>query len=305
MESATPNFFIIGAPKCGTTSMAAWLGEHPSIYMSPIKEPFYFSSDINNRTIKEWQVYMGLFDQVRSEVAIGEASTIYLFSRVAVRTIEERLPGARYIVMLRNPAEMAYALHGQQIRAFNEDVKDFRQAWRLASERRAGRQVPSRCKDPILLDYPSWCKLGEQLERLYGWVPSERVLVQVLDDIKEDTRREYLKVLAFLGVPDEGRQHFPVHNPAREWKWRWAGFTVRRMAKATGYAKHVARILPKRSFGVVRVFQQAAARQRPRPPLPPDLRAELQGFFEEDIRKLEDLLDRDLSAWRQVKGQPQ
>jgi len=300
MASAIPNFFIIGAPKCGTTSLAAWLSEHPGIYMSPIKEPFYFSTDINHRSVRDWQAYLGLFSKVQSEIAIGEGSTSYLFSRVAVPAIEERFPSARYIVMLRNPVEMAYALHGQQVRVFNENVEDFRQAWHLASKRRAGQQVPPGCQDAILLDYPSWCKLGEQLERLYSWISPERVLVQVLDDIKRDPRREYLRALEFLGVPDNGRQQFPIHNPAQEWKWRWAGSIVRRMAKATGYAKHIARILPKRSFGVMRVFQRAAAQQRPRSPLPPDLRAELEGFFQKDVRKLEELLDRDFSGWCQA-----
>lgn len=298
-----PNFFIIGAPKCGTTSLAAWLEEHPKVYMSPIKEPFYFSSDIGNQLIKKWEVYTGLFSEARPEhVAVGEASTAYLFSRVAVLSIEEQLPGSRYIVMLRNPVEMAYALHEQQIRVYNETISDFSQAWFLSSERRAGRQVPSSCVDPVLLDYQSWCRLGEQLERLYDGVPLERVLVLVLDDLREDPRREYQRVLEFLGVPGDGREYFPVYNPSHEWRSPYIGKLIRRLGLSVGWAKHVARILPKRSTGVIRFLQRMNTQQRQRPDMPIELRVELERFFDDDLCRLEQLLGRKLPAWHQNGG---
>jgi len=297
-----PNFFIIGAPKCGTSSLAAWLGEHPNIYMSPIKEPFYFSEDIKHRWCDEWSIYQRLFEAATSiHLAIGEASTFYLFSRVAVPKIEKEIPGARYIVMLRNPADMSYSLHEQQLRVFNENVEDFYQAWRLAAERRAGRHIPPGCKDPVLLDYPAWCRLGEQLERLHSIVPRERVLVVVLDDVRENPRREYVRVLDFLGVPDDGRTAFPVHNPAREWRSRRAAQVIRTLAKAVTWSKHVRGILPRRSLGIIRRLQAWNARQRPRPPLSPDVRAQLEVYFADDLARLERLLGREFPHWRSAQ----
>lgn len=300
MNGTVPNFFIIGAQKCGTTSLFAWLAEHPNVYMSPRKEPCYFSSDIGNRRIHVWEAYTSLFSAVCPEHAVvGEASTAYLFSKVAVPSIEENLPGARYIVMIRNPVEMAYALHEQQIRVHNETVADFDQAWHLSPERRAGRLVPRSCKDPILLDYQSWCRLGEQLERLYSHLPPVRVHVLVLDDIKEDSRHEYMRVLEFLGVPYDGREDFPVHNPAGEWRFRRMARAIRGFARSVTWAKHVAHIPPKRSLGIVRALRKLATRQRPRPPMPVALRAELEQFFEEDIRRLEQVLGRKFPTWHQ------
>lgn len=299
LMSKKPNFFIIGAPKCGTTSLAAWLAEHPNIYLSPIKEPFYFSHDIRHQWIHTWDQYLRLFESASSEhTAVGEASTSYLFSKVAVPTIEQRLPGARYIVMLRNPVDMAYALHEQQLRVFHENLSDFVQAWYLASKRRSGRQVPPGCPDPVLLDYPAWCRLGEQLKRLYTVVPRERVLVLVLDDVKKNPRREYLRVLDFLGVPDDGRQVFPVHNPAREWRWSWFGKALRGLSRGVAWAKHVKGVLPRRNLGVIRKLEAIGTRRRPRRPLPAEFRAELERYFAEDIQLLEELLGRDLSFWR-------
>ncbi len=297
--SKLPNFFIIGAPKSGTTSLAAWLAEHPVIYLSPIKEPCYFSTDIGNRRVKEWDTYVRLFKEAKQfHKVVGEASTTYLFSQVAIPAIEQQLPGARYIVMIRNPVDMAYSLHEQQLRSFNENIEDFPTAWMLASERRAGRYVPPGCKDPILLDYPAWCRLGEQLERLYSLVPKERVLVLVLDDVKENPRREYLKVLEFLGVPDDGRQTFPVYNTTREWRSRRVARVIRALAKTVSWGKHVRGWLPRRSLGIINRLEAWNTRMRPRPPLPPDLRAELAIYFAEDVRKLEKLLGRDFPQWR-------
>lgn len=295
-----PNFFIIGAPKCGTTSLAAWLAQHPNVYISPIKEPWYFSRDIKKQSIRSWEEYLRLFEPARLEhTAVGEASTSYLFSKVAVPSIERVFPGARYIVMVRNPIDMAYSLHEEQLRVFYENVTDFVQAWYMAPHRRLGRQVPSSCPDPVLLDYPVWCRLGEQLERLYSIVPRDRVLVVVLDDVKANPRREYLRVLEFLGVPDDGRQAFPVHNPAREWRVRWFGKALRSLGRRVAWAKHIAGVLPRRSLGIMRRLEEIGTRRRPRPPLPPEFRGELDRYFAEDIRRLERLLGRDLSHWRQ------
>jgi hypothetical protein len=294
-----PNFFIIGAPKCGTTSLATWLAGHPSIYLSPIKEPFYFSKDIGNYWPYGWDAYVRLFNGAGPRhKAVGEASTNYLFSRVAVPSIEEVVPAARYIVMVRNPVDMAYSLHEQQLRSFNENVQDFGRAWRLSPERREGLQVPPGCKDPILLDYPAWCRLGEQLERLFSIVTHERVLVLVLDDVKENPRREYLRVLEFLDVPDDGRQEFPVFNPARAWRSPRIGRAIRALARFVAKSKHIQGWLPRRSFGFVRHLEAWNTQYRPRPPLPEDLRMELEAYFADDVRKLEELLGRKFPSWR-------
>jgi hypothetical protein len=91
-----PNFLILGAPKCGTTSLATWLADHPNVYFSPIKEPGFFSTDVGNQLVKNPEVYARLFDGAGPEhLAVGEASTSYLISKVAVPTIEAQIPGSR------------------------------------------------------------------------------------------------------------------------------------------------------------------------------------------------------------------
>ena len=77
-----PNFFLIGAPKSGTTSMYNYLKEHPNVLMSDIKGPF-FCIDINDRErIQEEEDYFNLFkNRSRNHFAVGEASVLYLFSK--------------------------------------------------------------------------------------------------------------------------------------------------------------------------------------------------------------------------------
>ncbi|MCP2728272.1 sulfotransferase family protein [Limnofasciculus baicalensis] len=100
-----PNLFVVGAPKCGTTSMHNYLGQHPEIFMSSPKELHYFSRDIDCFTgkIKELYNYLQLFDSAGNAKYIGESSPEYLYSEVASQQIKELCSDAKIIIMLRNP----------------------------------------------------------------------------------------------------------------------------------------------------------------------------------------------------------
>ena len=110
-----PNFFIIGAPKCGTTSLANWLAEHPRVFFSDTKEPHFFCTD-GYTGVKTLKQYEKLFEDAKPHhLAVGEGSTHYLFSKVAVPNILVYNPDARFIVCLRNPVDMAPSLHSERL----------------------------------------------------------------------------------------------------------------------------------------------------------------------------------------------
>lgn len=294
-----PNFFIIGAPKCGTTSLSHWLSEHPQIYFSPVKEPFYYSTDILQK-FRKWDEYINLFkDAEEAHLAVGEGSTIYLFSQVAVNKIESIFDQPRYIIMLRDPVEMAYSLHEQQCYCFNENISNFNAAWHLSQQRRAGRKVPPGCKSPQLLDYQNFCLLGEQVERLLSIVPRNRIHVILLDDIRDNVRSEYQRTLAFLGVNDDGRDNFPVYNRAKKWRNKWQGRLVRLITKNISWLKYKKRVIPKRSFGFINLLKRNTLMIQKRPLMEEQLRKELKKFYIDDVKKLGEILDRDLlSLWK-------
>ena len=136
-----PNFFVVGAPKAGTTSLYHYLRQHPDIYMSPIKEPRFFSLEARpmnfepsyqmrairqaeevheylqgpmvgkcpSGIVYEWPDYLRLFAAATTERAVGEASASYLWSKTAASAIASRIPRARILMVLRSPAERAFS----------------------------------------------------------------------------------------------------------------------------------------------------------------------------------------------------
>ena len=295
-----PNFFIIGAPKCGTTSLAYWLSEHPNVYMSPRKELWFYSTDLNIGPKFDRKTYLRFFSQAREQhLAVGEATPLYLYSHEAIPRIEKAHPGSKYIVMVRNPIEMAYSVHEQNVFVGFEHIQDFEMAWRLSPERRVGRMVSRWCPEPKILDYQLICRLGDQLERLFAIVDCDRVLVLVLDDIKQNPRYQYLKVLNFLGLPDDGRTQFPVHNPAKERRWPELFEVVTMVGRIAKVIKKYMG-LEARGTGILNKLNSINVRYRPRPPLSKELAKELINFYKEDVLKLSSLINRDLSHWLEI-----
>lgn len=287
-----PNFFIIGAPKCGTTSLAAWLAEHPQIYLSPRKEPHFFNTDHSYVLTPSLREYERFFRGAEpGHVAVGEASVWYLYSEEAVANVVGYAPDALFVVCLRNPVTMAPSLYEQQVFSGNEHVESFGEAWRIQEHRLRGELVSRWCREPRFLAYGRVCSLGSQLERLYDRVKPARVLTLVLDDIQENPRQEYLRILDFLGACDDGRSSFPTLNPAKELR----SPLTRKAVMAVGKAKR--RLGLYRGLGVLRAIDRRNTLYRPRSPLTPELKHELQHYFAADVEKLSALLGRDLTGW--------
>ena len=289
-----PNFFIIGAPKCGTTSLAAWLSEHPAIFVSAVKEPHYFNRDGMPlcATLEEYESFFQ--DAGPQHLAVGEASTHYLYSREAVPGILRYNPEARLIVCVRNPIEMAPSLHAEYVWQGEETVRDFEKAWRLQTVRRQGQQIPATVrKDPDRLQYGSYCCLGEQIQRLLSVVPRAQVLILVLDDLAQDPLQEYQKTLRFLGVdPDSLRPQFTIHNQRKGFRSTFVSYTVRRLSQIRrdlGFRKPISLYGP---------IQSLVNRAEPeKVVLSQALWSELKSYFEPDIHLMEHLLERDFARW--------
>src|SRR5918997_468574 len=127
-----PNFLIIGAMKSGTTALYYYLEQHPQIYMSPVKEPNFFCSGgqegWESKSVTRIRAYQYLFKDVSDEKAIGEASHCYLYEPQAVARIQEHLPDAKLVAILRNPVDRAYSHFLHMVRNGTEPLTDFGQA---------------------------------------------------------------------------------------------------------------------------------------------------------------------------------
>jgi hypothetical protein len=290
-----PDFFIIGAPKCGTTSLAHWLGQHREVYFSPVKEPHFFNDEDELRTIRTLAEYEALFSPADGRhKAVGEGSTWYLFAPEAVVNIERYTGGkAKYVVCLRNPVDMACSLHSEMYVNGNEPVADFEKAWRLQADRAAGRVRLAFSGAPSHLQYARACALGSLLSRLYDRVPRERVLTLFLDDIAADGRKALGEVAAFLGIgTDFSGIDFAVRNSAK----RPASPGLVRMIAAAGALKRALRV--RAGLGVLDGLSRLNTVPDKRPAIGPRFRAELTDAFLPEIERIEALTGRDLGSWR-------
>ena len=286
-----PNFFILGAPKCGTTSLAHWLARHPQVFMPAIKELDYFNTDIRKAFTETWPQYQAHYaPALPSHRAVGEASTGYLRSEVAVPAIEARYPACRYIVCLRNPVDMASAWHRQMLFECWEDVRDFTTAWKLQETRREGHALPAGCLEPANLQYARVCALGSQVERLLTHVPAARVHFVLLEDLRDRPREVWRGVQAFLGIDDDGRQRFPALNVASD-----VPRPLARAIRATSDFKRRHRI--GFGFGILNGLNQRMGKP-PREALPETTRALLREHFRPEVEKLQRYIGRDLSHWQ-------
>lgn len=296
-----PNFFILGAPKCGTTALAQALGTHPQVFFSRQKEPHFFNTDMAHRFFTERDHYETLFDEAGPEHrAVGEGSVWYLYSRDAVTEIEAYADEApRYIVCVRNPVDMAYSLHEELIFSGNETEGDFETAWRLSEKRRRGVAVPRQSTDDgKMVIFPLVCALGTQLARLYETVPKERVHVVVLDDLRTHGGQVLDGVQDFLGLDRMPGLALSEVNGAKQRRSRHLQQALR---KVHGFkrALHI-----RRSMGLIQSINLWNRRGYVRPPMSDDLRIELTAHFAPEVNLLATLLNRDFSHWQAPIGAP-
>ena len=292
-----PDFFIIGAPKCGTTALAHWLSEHPNVYMSPVKEPHFYNTDINNSDIRDRTAYESLFSGAsETHLAVGEASVWYLYSRDAIPNILEDIEDPKFIVMLRNPVDMAISLHEQMIFSGMETEQDIHRAWKLQEKRACGKKIPVACPDGKLLLYRETCSLGRQMQRLCKWVPRGRLQIILLDDIKSDARSVWIQVMEFLGVPDDGRREFPVINAAKRRRWP----LVKQINDFYALSRKKLS-LPPLGTGILRALDRRNIVHRQRPPVDERVTEMLHGAFDPEIELLEEVTGRDLAHWKDTR----
>ncbi len=291
-----PNFFILGAPKCGTTAMAQWLSTHPEIFFSKAKEPHYYNTDHKNTVIKSHNQYMSLFAKAtEAHKVVGEASVWYLYSKDAVSNIKKDLNNddLKFLVMIRNPVQMAYSLHQQQVFNLNEPVKDFKEAWGLQDERRDTKRTGLLTRNENQLLYGDACKLGEQVERLFKTVNRNAVKIILLEDLKKDPEQVYKDVLNFLHLPFDSRKNFVPVNEAKSRKFETLAMAV----KALGTIKHKLKIT--KGLGILNKAMEVNHVPKTREKMSIEFENELKSYFKNDVLLLSSLINRDLSCWIQ------
>jgi hypothetical protein len=224
-----PEIFFLGAPKCGTTAIGQYLSEHPSLHISSPKETNYFCGDFKTgeRVYSDEEYLNKYFSELQSSTpdCIGvDASVLGLYATDTIQNILHFQKKARFIVMLRNPVEMAYSLYSMFTAMGWEDQPSLIAAWERQYDRKVGRVIPKEFPhdwDLRHLLYRDICSLGSQLARVYEQLDPERVCLIQLRDLKEDARKVYLRIISFIGVSDDGRTDFSPVNQGKRVSLNW------------------------------------------------------------------------------------
>ena len=313
-SQTVPNFFIAGAPKAGTTSLYHWLAAHPQVYMSPIKEPSYFSLEARPENfaseyqenmrlqmahvksllrggsvqsqirgvVAEWEDYLRLFAMATNETAVGEASVCYHWSKTAAQGIAERVPHARILLILRDPAERAFSQYLHYV-SLGHVSTSFRQ--HILASLNPGDKFNR---------YHPFLEIGlyaEHLQRYFAVFPRNQIRIWLYEDTLAQPQIFHRQVMEFLNVdpnfvPDVSKRYHEVLVP------KLLGITQH--MRRTGAWRRLRDTIPAPLRPLLR---KVAYRQRRTVRLAPKDREFLIDYYKDDIHRLQQLLDRDLSAW--------
>jgi hypothetical protein len=304
-----PDFFIVGAPRCGTTSLYEYLKQHPDVYMSASKELHFFGTDIRYpqaaNMVRGENEYLSMFHGATNEKRIGEASPLYLYSKAAARELKSSCPNALLIIMLRNPVDMMYSnfverrYYGNYL-AGQEDIEDFEEALRAEEARKRGQRIPRGAPPfppgPFYLFYRDLAQYAEQVRRYLAVFDREQLHFVIFDDLQQDALKVFSEVCRFLGIDPGFKPKIRVANPQKKARSR---LLMRFILNPSPALLRLGRVLMpqriRRPLG--RLLVRTAATTAPPPPIDPDLRRRLQQEFRAEVEELSRLVNRDLTHW--------
>lgn len=299
-----PNFFIVGKPKCGTSTLHAILDQHPDIYMSKVKEPHHFHGEYMEEAgrrntgyrglpYRELAAYLELFDDATTERIVGESSTGYLYSKRAAGKIAQFNPHAKILMIFREPVDFLRSLHSQLLRSANENEPDFRNALMLEESRKRGENIPATTSYPGNLFYTEQAKYSEQAERFLEAFARSQIKILIFEDFKKDNLGVYREVLEFLGVDESFRPRVVKLQAYRGVRFvklaNWLTYHGEKKEGALGQRAPGWLIDPPR-----RVLGKVFFKDAERTPLDPAFRRDLAAQFKPEVIRLSEVSGIDL-----------
>lgn len=309
-----PDFFIVGAAKSGTTSLYHYLRQHPDIYFSPIKEPNYFSSDIdvskfssiykrntildtkkyfasNNLEnlsitfVRSFENYERLFEQGGKFKTRGEGSTSYLYSKDAAQNIFDYNPRSKIIVILRNPMERAFSHYKMALRsghtklsfkaAVEKDLKVKNKAWGISE---------------LFIDLGLYY---DQLKRYYSIFPADQIKVFLFSDFKKYKEKVLKESFEFLEVENIKVEDKTIYNPAKSPQNIWFNYYLTRM----GLKNLLKKLVPE---SIIHSIKKSFLKPDKTILTEKDFNF-LLNIYEDDIKKTASLINQDLNSWLNYK----
>ncbi|WAH36938.1 sulfotransferase family protein [Alicyclobacillus dauci] len=297
MVSGKPNFFIAGAAKSGTSSLFHYLGLHPKVYMSPIKEPHFFCDEyfpdhfsgpgdegFSKNRLRDINEYLKLFAASDQAKVVGEGSVYYLYFPGVAEKLYQFNSQAKVVLILRNPVDRAFSAYMHTVRDGRETLT-FEEALQQEESRRHQGYQP-------LWWYRELGLYSCQVQRYIRVFPKDQLKIYLFEDL-QDTSKVINDVLSFLGL--ENDEHIDTSVRYNESGVPKSRFLYNFFAKPN-VLKEIAKPLLPQKFRQ-RLGQRAKTMVLQKESMDPNTRLELQRYYRQDIEKLQTLINRDLSAW--------
>lgn len=274
-----PNFFIVGAPRSGTTSLYEYLNDVPGIFMCPVKEPNYFNISVDNdlflsKPVRDKKKYLDLFKNVKDELAIGEASPTYLWDPMAPKLIHDVIPDARIIMSLRDPITRAFSeyLFLTGLGSVKGTFLDTIQTSIKAKYYSSGRLIQNG------LYY-------QQVKRYVDLFSFAQIKIIIFEELVQNSRECVKQILNFLGVQHEPTASVTeVHNAFTLPRGKFSSAIVaNKVLRKLGKA-----LLPRESLFQMRTI---LTKKTTKPEMSIVEKNSLKEFYHDDVIKLQKLLN--------------
>ena len=279
--------------------MYDYLAQHPQIFMPVCKEPHYFSRAPHPQIAKNDFEYKKLFSLAEKETAIGEASVTYLQDPKAPKRIKELLGNVKILIFLRNPTIRAYSAWWHMAQLGFESLP-----FEKALEQEAGRVQSEdfRKNSPMHHTFYFYRENGfytKQIERYFSVFSRKNVRIFIFEEMIQDLKRTCFEIFDFLSVQKDFVPNFEIHNAAQS--GRMAGLH-KLLASPPSILKNVFDKFPMRMkmwvYQCLKSMYWLNTKKSSRPPLDENIKRLLTVGYASDIKKLEKILGRDLSLWK-------
>ena len=302
MRNSLPNFLIVGAAKCGTSSLHNYLNQHPDVFMPSYneqgmkaKEPRFLIKDLVKDRLHNgvWglESYQALFNNVVNEKAIGESTVLYLYYyNEAIKNIKKYLgDDVKIIIMLRNPVDRAFSAYTHVSRSLKEPLS-FEEALEVEENRLEN--------DITLTPMVMYKDMGLYHNMVSAYIENfKNVHVVMHEDFLQNTKAVVKLTLAFLGILRSVELDTDSKYNVGGKSWRFS-FLKQFFMKDNVIKKELRVIFPKTLRKRFRVFLEYFLKEKVKP-IKPGTKKELISFFRSDVEKLEKLLNIDLKNWKE------
>lgn len=293
--NSLPNFFILGAAKAGTTSLFNILSKHSQIYGSPVKEIGFFNNDVRFAKGLEW--YQNTFFQNAQDYPIRMESTpVYLTwsEKVAVRMQHDYpIPDLQFAVIFRDPVQRAYSHYWHRVRMGHEKLP-FEEAIREESNRLAQNYNELyRLGNGKYGYFRAGCYTS-RLKPFFHAFNKEQFIFLLQEDLyPPDFTEHKIRILKFLQVNPAEELRTEKANQAETARFTWLAGSYRKI-KRTQFGRLIRNSL---GNGLRKTMRAMVYSKFEYPPLNPEFAQQLRTQYKQEIHELEEMIDRDLSAW--------